>query len=158
MCFNLWDNFSVCLCWGWGSGGVITGSEEVRGVCEAQVPNQRGNTWTRAEPPSNSSPIVAAKRRNVIQPEIRRTFRLLGGKVHRARRWGEGEDERGDEREENLENKPVDMWSPEEPDLSQSYQLTAPVPNQVLQNSTCSWSEVPDRISTLYHHNTLQRF
>lgn len=23
-----------------------------RGVCEAQVPNQRGNTWTRAEPSS----------------------------------------------------------------------------------------------------------
>lgn len=36
----------------------------------AQVPNQTGNTWTRAEPPSNSSSIVAAKRRNVIQPEI----------------------------------------------------------------------------------------
>lgn len=51
------------------------------GVCEAQVPHQRGNTWTRAEPPSNSSPIVAAKQRNAIQPEIRRDFQVVRGGV-----------------------------------------------------------------------------
>ncbi len=75
-CFNLYDTFTVCLCWS-GGDGVI--KREVQGVCEAQVPNQKGNTCTRAEPPSNSSPIVAAKPRNAIQAQIQRDVQAVGG-------------------------------------------------------------------------------
>lgn len=50
-----------------GMGGCNKGlGWEVRGVCEGGIP------------PSNSSLIVAAKRRNAIQPEIRGTFRCAG--------------------------------------------------------------------------------
>lgn len=64
-------------------------------VCEAQLPNQRGNTWTRAEPPPHSPPIVTAQRRNAIQPEIPRDAGVVGGLRYTRPGGEEGEAQRG---------------------------------------------------------------
>lgn len=95
-CVCAWGGLSRrCVCV-WRGGGV----------CEAQVPNQTGNTWTRAEPPSNSSPIVAAKRRNAIRPEIR----WGGGVLSYARPGGGGLWKVWKEIRINLESPAVKGW------------------------------------------------